>query len=84
MLKKTLGLLCDVVDPSKSIGADFSQDNGRLFKHDECCQAMCCHVIDINNTQQSKKCECMGFVILEFNFMFWKYLYTYISNSVGK
>jgi hypothetical protein len=50
MLKKTLGLLCDVVDPSKSIGADFSQDNGRLFKHDECCQAMCCHVIDINNT----------------------------------
>ena len=80
MLKKTLDLL---YDPSKTICADFSQDNRRLFKHnaDKQCVGMSLTSILHSKVKNVNEWDSsfLNLILCSGN-----NLYSNISNSVGK
>ncbi|CAB4041007.1 ATP-dependent DNA helicase PIF1, partial [Paramuricea clavata] len=73
----------DVVDPSKTICADFSQDNGRLFRHNAAKQCVAMSLTSIVHSKVKNVNE-WDSLFLNLILCSGNDLYTYISNSIGK
>ena len=62
----------DIIYPSETICADFSQGNIRQFGQNAGKQCVASYVSDCNNIYSSERYYNMGFIILKYHIICWK------------
>ena len=62
----------NVVDPSKTICADFSQGNTKKFRQNAGKQCVVMYLTAIIYNEITNINACMGFIILECHIVYWK------------